>query len=144
MRFIEYARTKSKYDAAREQVEELFWEAQTLFEKTQPRSVPFDKDRVDGGGGLNAMDEYLISTERKKLAERIELAELIANGWHEALKREESELRRSADILDRIYTAKYIDGKKNAEVMALAYYSERQLYRAYKTINAKLAENGSI
>ena len=143
MKYLEYARIKTRYDTAREQVEELIGEAQALFDKTQPRSVPFDKDRVDGGGGLNAMDEYLISMERKKLAERIELAQLIAGGWSDALKRAEEELRASPAVLDMIYTAKWLDGRKNAEIMDIVHYSERQIYRAMRAIEANLAENGS-
>jgi len=141
MKYIEYAESRERYEVAKGRLEDLLREKEELFDRTQPRSVPFDKERVDGGGTSHPFEEYLIALERTKLDERIAAAREILQDRSQLLKETEEDLRRSAETEDVIYCLRILDGRKVAEVAAATYYSEAQIYRVLREIDRNIGRD---
>ena len=135
MKYIEHAEMKERYEVAKARLADLLQEKEELFDRTQPRSVPFDKERVDGGGGGHPFDDYLTAMERTRLDERIAAAREILHDRSELLRTAEEDVRKSAESWDVIYCLRILDGRKISEVAAIPHYSEAQVYRVLREID---------
>ena len=60
MIYIEYVELQEKYYAAQKEYDKVLSEKEELFIRTQPSSIPTDKETVSGGKPSNAFDNYLI------------------------------------------------------------------------------------
>ena len=138
MRYLNYVMQKAQYDTARETLEDLLREREEIFARTQPKSVPFDVEKVDGGGGNNPLDEYLITVERRKLNERITVAkEMLADRRYlldEALRL----LQESTQLYDIVFRMRYIKCKTVREMAYELNYSERNIYRLLRHIQREV------
>ena len=111
------------------------------FQKTQPHS-PCYKD-IQISGGYNKVEEYIIEVERRDLKRRAEDAERALHLKKELLDLKEAELRKSRDIYDLLYAAKWIDHKKTADIIRDLdfkgiYYSTSQIYEIIKRIRSEI------
>ena len=138
--FKDYEIQKKRFLDAQQKLDEVLSEKEEIFAKTQPKSIPFDKEKVDGGSAPNAFDEYLVEMERKRINERIAEAKFILEDRRELFKTAEEMLTDSKDIDDIIYRLKYIERKNNRQIAKMVHYSESQVYRILSNI-AKMIEN---
>ena len=138
--YIEHFLLEKRFNIAVERLEDLLREREEIFDRTQPRSIPFDKDKVDGGGGENAMDAYLIELERKQIDERIADARYIVEQRKDLLQIQEEALRRSGKIEDIVYRLKYLEGKSVKNIAETTFWSERKVYRIAKQIQKDIEQ----
>lgn len=111
------------------------------FQKTQPHS-PCYKD-IQISGRYNKVEEYIIEVERRDLKRRAEDAERALHLKKELLDLKEAELRKSRDIYDLLYAAKWIDHKKTKDIIRDLdfkgiYYSSTQIYEIIKRIRNEI------
>lgn len=134
MIFFDYAVLRLKYHEAQTRLDEILSEKEDLFERTQPKSPPLDRDRIDNGTPRHAFDEYLIEKERKRIDERLaEAGELLAER-ERLLNEKEAELRASADTYDRVYRMRFLEHKRVHQIAGACHYSEMQIYRILSEI----------
>lgn len=121
-------------------VNEIVEEYLVLFQKTQPHSPSYNDVRTQG---VNMIEEYAIEVERTNLKQRIADAERVLDLKKKLLDLKEDELRKSWDIVDIVYAAKWIDCKKPREIirdldLAGKDYSESRIYEVIRLIKSEL------
>lgn len=139
MVFIEYEINRRRYVEAIRNLQSLLDRKEDLFMRTQPKSVRYDTDRVQNGNLTNAIENYVI--QREKLDKDIEEAKAILADRKEFLSVLETDLRRSNEIEDRIYTMRYIDRCRIRRIKRTVNYSEAQIYRILDRIKNEIKEN---
>lgn len=139
MVFIEYEINRRRYVEAIRNLQSLLDRKEDLFMRTQPKSVRYDTDRVQNGNLANAIENYVI--QREKLDKDIEEAKAILADRKEFLSVLETDLRRSNEIEDRIYTMRYIDRCRIRRIKRTVNYSEAQIYRILDRIKNEIKEN---
>lgn len=140
MMYIEYERLKQRYYQAQKDYDSLLQEKEALFERTQPNSMAFDKERVIGGKTENTFDKYLIIKERTKIEERLaEARDILADRKKLAVMKQE-ELEASIDIHDKVYVCRYIKRYKIKKIARELKYSEPQVNRIIKIIKNNLKQ----
>ena len=137
MLYLEYEKCRCRYMNALYMYENILDEKAELFEKTQPKSTRYDKERVSGGQSGNAFESYMVEVERTKIDERLKTVKSMVEDRGHLLKIKEQELRSSKDLYDRIYTLKYLDFRKTERIAKIIGYSESQTYRIIKGINKR-------
>lgn len=90
-------------------------EYDTAFQKTQPHSPSYFGVRPDIR--KNRVEEFVIEVERKGLNRRVHDATMLLNAKKVLLDIAEEQLRRSCDIYDVLYTAKWVDRKKTKDII---------------------------
>lgn len=140
MQYIGYDISRKHYQDAMKTVEDILAEKDELFQRTQPGAMVYDKEKVSGGKGTNAFDEYVIGMERKQIAARLEEAKSILQERSEILRIKERDLRESRDVFDKVYVAKYLDKRRIYRIARMINYSERQTKRILKIIANKLKD----
>ena len=143
MYYLDYEIQKRKYSEAQQKLDDILMEREEIFDRTQPKSIPFDKEKVDGGSQKNAFDEYLVELERKRINERIAEAKNMLDDRKELFQTVEKMLMESKDQDDIIYRMKYIECKNNRQIAKIIHYSESQIYRILKNIS-KMIENDRL
>lgn len=103
-----------------------------LFQKTQPKSSKFDKEKIDSKKFKNMMEEYVI--EKEYLDEKIVQLNITLDDRYQVLKRKRDELKQSKNIYDRIYYLRYIERLSVYRISILIGYSKEQTYRYLKKI----------
>lgn len=143
MLYIEYEHLKNRYKCTQKQFDDILTEKEELFQKTQLRSIEYDKEKVDGGIVNNTFDTYLIEKEKKQIDERIQEAKILLTERQLQLWHKEVELRESKELSDKIYVLKYLNNKKNWEIADIVGYSKPQIYRLLEKIekNIKMRKN---
>lgn len=129
MVYIEYNEFNNKYLAAQKNYDKILSEKEELFIITQPKSIKYDKERIEGGQPSNAFDDYLIQKEKKKIDERLEEAKSILDDRERLLKLKELELRASKDWNDVIYIYYYIDKLSTHKIEKRVPFSQMQIWR---------------
>lgn len=140
MLFLDYEQFKAKYFETQQKYNEILSEKEALFEKTQPNSIDFEKERVSGGTPRNAFDDYLIEKERKRIDDRIAEAKSLLEDRMELLKIKEQELRSSKDIHDSIYLFRFIDHRSAHWIAKRKGYSKSQVYRILHVIEKQIKD----
>ena len=137
MGYREHRKAYIDYLQAQKTMQRLVNERIVLFQMTQPKS-PSYTDKVQGGTKTNKTEEYVIAIEQRKLKERLSEAQEIVEQRKYLLKEAEADLRRSTDIYDIVYTAKWIDGEKPDEIANKIYYSRSHVYSIIARITRQL------
>lgn len=138
MLYIEHSRLKAKYAEAQRQYDEILSEKESLFSRTQPQGIDYEKDKVGGGGNANVFDTYIIAKERARLDERLNEIKDILNDRKRLLDLKESELRASKNWHDIIYKLRYIDNLSITKIENRLPYSRAQIWRILKKIKLNL------
>ena len=91
----------------------------------------------------NSIEDYVIEVEEKRLYQRMRDAGVIIGGKKELADLAEIELRKSKDIYDLVYTAKFVDGKRTKEIyreldLMGKNYSTSQIYDIIRRIKAQI------
>ena len=119
---------------------ELMDKRDSLFDMTQPKSTPMDKEIVDGKNPINTIEEYLIQDEQQKLSVRIEQINRLLDDWYQALKRKREELRLSKNLYDRIYYYFCIERLSVYKIAHLVNYSQSQVYRILEKMGVEVKD----
>lgn len=145
MMYLSYDTALKRYYDTQKLLEQLILEKEVLFAKTQPKAVRVDGEKVTGTATVNAFEEYLIAKEKTQIDVRLHEAKCLLDDRQQLLRIQETELRKSKDTMDRIYTLRILDRKPVYQVARILHYSERQVYRnlrhIYKAL--KMAQNDS-
>jgi hypothetical protein len=138
MLYMEYERLKRKYLESQRIYDSIISEKESLFQRTQPKSVNSENERVNGSHQNNPFDDYLIVKEQNKIDERLAEAKSLMAERYELLKQKEVDLRKSKTPENQIYAYRYIDRMKVRKISWLINYSEPQIYRILRTIRRKI------
>lgn len=141
MNYIEHIKEYAEYLRSKEILSEVIDEYSIAFQKTQPHSPAYSDIQMNGY--VNRTEEYVIEVERKNLKHRAEFAEKLLGAKKFLLDLKESELRKSMDVYDMVYVAKWIDHKKTKDVIRDLdskgiCYSTSQIYAIIKNIKREV------
>ncbi len=138
MIYPEYKRCRLKLLEALEMANRIIDEKAVLFQRTQPKGIVTDEERVSGGKRVNKTEQYLIDLEQKKIDERLQEAfDLIADRKI-LLSEVEIQIKESQNKYDKIYVLRYLEGKSAKEISMIMHYSESHTYRMLNKISQKL------
>lgn len=135
--YVDYLQAKAAYDDISE-------EYMTVFQKTQPHSPSYMG--VQFSGIVNRTEEYIIELESKNLKHRAEIAEMKLDARKYLLDLSEEELRKSYDIYDVLYIAKWIDHKSTKAIIQEIgrkgiSYSDSQIYSILKRLKTEMGKS---
>lgn len=134
--YLEHRKQYLLYREALKKVEDILNEYEIISAKVHPKSAlaeherEFSKETILPASGkkINKTEEYVIALEQRRIEERLYSAKLILQERTELLKLKEEEIRKSKDIYNMVYTAKWIDGLKNDAIVKQTGYSRSQVY----------------
>lgn len=129
MVYLQYEKARQKYEATFDAVQSVIDEHEMLFLRTQPHGMDYGRDRVDGGGGVNPFDAYLESKEAKHIDKRIRDGMVLLKERLDLVLIKEQEVRASKQMIDQIYTLRYLNNMKVYRIARAIGYSEKQVYR---------------
>lgn len=115
MKYLLHNKRYCEYVQAQEDLNKVLDEWILAFQKTQPRATTYG-DKVQATITTNPIEEYVIEVEERHLYERIKDAKLIISAKEDLLRRAEEELRKSKNVYDLIYAAKWIDGERPKDI----------------------------
>ena len=141
MIYFEYEYLLRKYREAQGRYDEILAEKEEIFERTQPKAIRYDRDKVTGGVPPDKNADYMIQSERKRIDERLqEVKNLLAERKY-LLELKERDLRESKDIYDKVYTMRYLDHIRIYKIAGACHYSEAQIYRILHEICENLKDD---
>lgn len=133
------------YLQAQKKVEAILNEQERLLERVQPKSTLAEHEREfmpsnprAGGQRINKAEEYAIDMERLRIKTRLEEAKSILKDRIMLLEQKEKELRKSKDIYNMIYTAKWVDGMKPEAIIYATGYSRSQVYSILRHLERQI------
>lgn len=138
MLYLEYAKLRLKVQKLEDELDKALDERQEIFERTQPKSVDYKKERVNSQSTVNTNDSYLIALERRRIDERVKEYKSTLNDRKTFLKAKESELRVSNNKYDKVYCKIYLDCYKVGAISKELNYSRSQVNRMLKEIRANI------
>jgi hypothetical protein len=138
MLYLEYAKLRLKVQKLEDELDKALDERQDIFERTQPKSVDYKKERVNSQSTVNTNDSYLIALERRRIDERVKEYKSTLNDRKTLLGAKESELRVSNNRYDRVYCKIYLDCCKIGAISKELNYSRSQVWRMLKEIKANI------
>lgn len=135
---------KNYYDQQQElqtalyRLESLKEKREMYFNMTQPGSVDYSKEPVEGGVHIDSMTEYTIKIE--KIDKEIKQVESEIETLNKYLKKMESCLRAMKGIYEKIFVYKYIDGLNVTQIVNRVNYSQSDVYRKLQIIERIINE----
>lgn len=134
---VEYALCYKKYKDALDIYKSILEEQEQLFNMTQPKSVRYDKDRVQSTPS-NMYEQYIRKKEEKRIDERLNSAKELVSHREYLLEIKKKELIESKEVNDLIYRYKYIDNIAPSHISEMMGYSMNHIYRILENINSKI------
>ena len=134
---VEYALCYQKYKDALDIYKSIMEEQEQLFNMTQPKSVRYDKDRVQSTPP-NLYEQYISKKEEKRIDERLNSAKELVNHREYLLEIKKKELIASKNVSDLIYRYKNIDNISPSHISEMMGYSMNHIYRILENINSKI------
>ena len=141
MLYLEYERLKSKYKNSQIVYDSILSEREALFQRTQPKSINTEQEKVSSCPQGSKFEHYLIEKERKRIDERLEEAKDNFEERHFLLTQKEVELRASKAVDDMIYTLRHLDRLKIRKIAKMTNYSESHIKRRLKVIRQKIKDD---
>lgn len=132
----EYDRNRRRYDLAVDTYERLLIRKEELFQRTQPQAIEIKPDLITGGSPGNPLEDYAVRVS--EIDQKLAGAASLIESRKYLLSISESRLRASCGLYDRIYVARYLDGKSVGWISRNVNYSERQVYRVLRLIARNL------
>ena len=136
--YQEYEQIKARYESIQEAFTALLLERERLFTKMLPNAITYDKDHVLSSVGSNPLEEYAISLDVKGIGEKLARYRQALHDWRDILETKERELRKSQNIIDKIYVLRIIERRGINNISRILHYSSSQVSR----IVAELEEKG--
>ena len=115
MKYLLHNKRYCEYMQAQDDLNRVLDKWILAFQKTQPKATTYG-DKVQLTITSNRVEEYVIEVEEKHLYDRIKEAKLILTAKEDLLNRAEAELRKSKNVYDLIYTAKWVDGERPKDI----------------------------
>lgn len=137
MIYPEYEQYKARYNDLQNIFASFLLEKESLFTKTLPNAIRYDKDRVQNSIDGNMLESYVIKLEDSRIDEKLDHVRQTLQDWEILLDAKERDLRKSQDKYDRIYTFKYLDGYGIKKICKIMNYSRAQTYRMIGQIEKK-------
>ena len=150
--YLEHRKYFLLYLEAQKNLEGILNEYEIISQKVQPKNSlaeherEFSKETILPASGqkVNKADEYVIAMEQRKIRQRLDDAKLILNERKGLLDIKESELRKSRDIYNMIYTLKWVDGIKVDAIVDETGYSRSQVYSIIKRLSKQLERSNDV
>ena len=137
--FVEYYNLKKEYDDAKNNYENKLEEKAKLFFDTQPKAVR-PKEIVNHISITS--DKYLEYCEKIEVVDiEVENARNLLGVREYRLKLKEMELKESNEILDIIFTKRFIKKMKVKHIARDLIYSYQRIYQLLDEINEKIRKN---
>lgn len=127
-----YLKYKHNYEMSLEMVQQILDEKTLIFQRTQPKAMKNDGERVTGGESSNALEDYAIEMEEHRINERLEEAKSLLEDRELLMKKKEVELRLSTNLYDKIFCMRVLDGMDIKDISEKIAYSESHTYRMVK------------
>ena len=138
MLFKEYDKARRKCEKAQAIYQSVIDEQETLFTRTQPNAIRYDKDNVLSSVKGDNLDDYIIEKEKKLIDSKIANAKELVKEREIALDYLQEKLRESKKVADRVYTYKYLDFERVDDISERLQVSKAQIYRIIKFIDRNL------
>lgn len=143
MKYLRHRKMYLDYLQAQDMVQQILDEDTMLFQLTQPKSSISDSERVSGGSVIPKAELYIIRKEEAHINERLAEAHMILHERYDLMHLEEADLRKSKDVYDQVYVAKWIDGYKADKMIKVlrtrgVYYSRSQIYNIMARIRQQI------
>lgn len=134
--YLEHRKQYLLFLDAQNRLEQIINEYDVISQKVQPKSALAEHEREfsnemilpPSGTKVNKAEEYAISMQQRHIRERLNDAKLILQERMTLLDIKEQEIRKSRDIYNMIYVAKWIDGLKPDGIVKQTGYSRSQVY----------------
>ena len=137
MVYPEYEEYKRKYQYFLNRFNQILSRKEDMLMKTLPSAIRYDKDHVQSSPSSNVLDEYVIALDESQIdSELAKVKELIEDRGR-LLDLKEKQLRDSAEINDKIYVMKYLDGYGIGKISKILNYSRSQVYRVLDKIQKR-------
>ena len=136
-KYLEYDRCKAKYHAIQEAFTALLLERERLFTKMLPNAITYDKDHVLSSVGSNPLEDYAISLDEKGIDEKLARYRQVLKDWKDVLEVKEHELRKSQNIMDKVYVLRVIERRGVNSIARILKYSHPQISRYVAEIERK-------
>lgn len=147
--YLDHRKYFLAYLSAQRKVERIVDEWAQIAEKANPRCTLAEHERefipitVPGGGDkIPKAEQYVLEMERRKIRERLAEAKEIRAERFDLLEQKEDEIRRSADLYDRIYVLKWIEHERPEDIADEVHYSRSQVYKIIGHISAQIERGG--
>lgn len=138
--YMEYERVKSKYARLQEQFCKILLEKERLMTRTMPSAIRYDKDKVQNAVDDNPLEDYVISVEEKGLDAKIARFRTLLDDWKMMLDVKEQELRKSKEIINRVYVCRYLDGYSVNRMCRALHYEKSRIYQFLEEIEEKIGK----
>ena len=138
MMYLEYEEVKRKYHKAQKHMDEILTEQEQLFVRTLPKAITYDKDHVQCSPYGEVLEDYMIAKEEKHIDDRLRKMRRVILDRQKLLDDKERELRRSREIIDMVYTFRFLDGMGINRISRLVNCSRASVYRALREIKKNL------
>lgn len=141
MIYLEYVEYKRRYQETQETLAAILTEKEYLFNRTQPKALTYDSDRVQGGKNANVFESYMIAKEKAQIDSRLAEAKGLLDDRGKLLKLKEQELRDSKLLADIIYRMRFLERKRVYIIARNLHYSKKQIYNYLNQIQNNIAQN---
>lgn len=140
--YLEHRKAYIEFLQAQAVVNDVVNDYLVAFQKTQPHSPVFT-DAGTNSNRVNKTEEYIIEVEHKDLKRRAEDATMLLDLKQKLVDIKEAEARKSCNVYDAVYVAKWIDHKKTKEIIRTldfkgCSYSSSQVYEIIKLISHEI------
>ena len=137
---IKYECAKTSYERSLASYSRILTQKEELFQRTQPKAIAIDPDRVQGSGDSNPLEAYMVRKEELQIDARIEEARSILMHREELYRQTERILRASNGTWVRIYVDRYLDNDSVAWISRQMHFSKRNIYKILERIRKKSAQ----
>ena len=138
--FVEHYKLNEEYKEAKKEFDKALEKKSQLLYSVVPKSANFENELVKGSSS-NKFLNYTIKMEEidKEINVRRNLRDVLAY----RLKLKEIELKKSDNILDKVYYLKFVERMKVKYISIKINYSKEQTYRFLKKIaeDLKMTQN---
>lgn len=141
--FVEHYHLNEEYKEAKKEFEKALAKKSQLLYSIVPRSANFENELVKGSSS-NKFLNYTIKMEEidKEINVRRNLRDVLAY----RLKLKEIELKKSDNILDKVYYLRIVERIKVRQICIKINYSKTQTYRILEEVRkkCKMGQNGNL
>ena len=138
MLYLEYERAKANFRSAQVMFEEALLEKERLFTITQPKAITYDKDVIQTSPCGDVLDRYVIALEDEHIEEKLRPFRELMMNRESLLDVKERELRKSADVFDKMYVYRFLEGMSIRGISKIMNYSRAQTYKKLQSIQKKI------
>ena len=138
MLYLEYERAKANFRSAQVMFEEALLEKERLFTITQPKAITYDKDVIQTSPCGDVLDRYVIALEDEHIEEKLRPFRELMMNRESLLDVKERELRKSADVFDKMYVYRFLEGMSIRGISKIMNYSRAQTYKKLQSIHKKI------